>query len=294
MVYRDNASRRGRATDASGPELARAVLIVDQIETTSSHESFCVRLRRERERRQIPLSSISANTKISVALFESLERGDISRWPSGIFRKSFIRAYATAIGLDPDTTVREFLEAFPDPLDAAAATLASPQAAAVAKLAAVPAAAPAAPAPTVPPTAAESAAAEPMPAPTATVPSKPAAIASVRVKVVEEPTPFVRGRLLDGMRHRLAAIACDAGVVIGIALLMYIAFDKFWLPLGVAMLAYYLGGILLLGNTPGVCLWAPVERGGPHYNHPSDGPRRDTRPESAPAHPAWHLRMPAR
>ena len=79
--------------------------------------SLCARLRRERERRQIALSSISANTKISASLFEALERGDVSRWPSGIFRRSFIRAYAVAIGLDPDTVAREFLEQFPDPLD---------------------------------------------------------------------------------------------------------------------------------------------------------------------------------
>src|SRR5436853_7752541 len=76
-----------------------------------------VRLRRERERRQIALSSISANTKISASLFAALERGDVSRWPAGIFRRSFIRAYAGAIGLDPDTVAREFLEQFPDPHD---------------------------------------------------------------------------------------------------------------------------------------------------------------------------------
>jgi transcriptional regulator with XRE-family HTH domain len=82
-----------------------------------SSESLCVRLRSERERRHIALSSISANTKISATLFESLERGDVSRWPSGIYRRSFIRAYAGAIGLDPDTVAREFLEQFPDPLE---------------------------------------------------------------------------------------------------------------------------------------------------------------------------------
>src|SRR5437899_12816845 len=76
--------------------------------------AWCARLKRERERRQIPLSSISANTKISASLFQSLERGDVSRWPSGIFRRSFIRAYASAIGLDPDEVVREFLTHFPD------------------------------------------------------------------------------------------------------------------------------------------------------------------------------------
>src|SRR5262249_60312445 len=65
--------------------------------------------------RQIALSSISANSKISVSLFEALERGDVARWPVGIYRRSFIRAYATAIGLDADAIAREFLERYPDP-----------------------------------------------------------------------------------------------------------------------------------------------------------------------------------
>jgi hypothetical protein len=48
-------------------------------------------------------------------LFEQLERGDASKWPAGIFGRSYLRAYADAIGLDPDATVREFLAVFPDP-----------------------------------------------------------------------------------------------------------------------------------------------------------------------------------
>jgi cytoskeletal protein RodZ len=80
-------------------------------------ESFGARLRHERERRQIALKSIAEGTKISVTLLEGLERDDVSRWPSGIFRKSFIRAYAEAIGLDPDPIAREFVERYPDPLE---------------------------------------------------------------------------------------------------------------------------------------------------------------------------------
>jgi cytoskeletal protein RodZ len=80
-------------------------------------ESLGERLRRERERRHIDLRSIAENTKISFTLLEALERNDASRWPSGIFRKSFVRSYAAAIGVDPDATAREFLERFPDPND---------------------------------------------------------------------------------------------------------------------------------------------------------------------------------
>ena len=80
-------------------------------------DSFGARLRYERERRQIALRSIAEGTKISAGLLEGLERDDVSRWPSGIFRKSFVRAYAEAIGLDPDPVVREFVERYPDPLE---------------------------------------------------------------------------------------------------------------------------------------------------------------------------------
>lgn len=185
-------------------------------------ESFCGRLRRERERRQIPLSSIAANTKISASLFEGLERGDVSRWPGGIYRRSFIRAYAKAIGLDPDATAREFLELFPDPDQVAAA------AAAAAKTPRFP------------------------------VTATPAVL---RLTLADASSPFSTGRLLHTMRGRFAAVACDAGVVTAIAVAVFVASGKFWLPFAVAMLGYYLGGILLLGNTPGVCLWAsPVSR----------------------------------
>ncbi len=79
--------------------------------------SFGSRLRLEREHRQIALKSIAESTKISIALLEGLERDDVSRWPSGIFRKSFIRSYAEAVGLEPDAVVREFVELYPDPLE---------------------------------------------------------------------------------------------------------------------------------------------------------------------------------
>ena len=88
-------------------------------------ESFGARLRYERERRQIALRSIAEQTKIGVPLLEGLERDDASRWPSGIFRKSFIRAYADAIGIDPEPVVREFLERHPDPLDSEPVTTSS-------------------------------------------------------------------------------------------------------------------------------------------------------------------------
>jgi transcriptional regulator with XRE-family HTH domain len=268
---------RGRdavAIDKRDPNLHRSACTVDHVETALSNESLCVRLRRERERRQIALSSISANTKISVSLFEALERGDVSRWPSGIYRRSFVRAYAQAIGLDPDAVAREFAEQFPDPAEPPPAAESTP------------------PAPHT------KAVESPAPPPPASASRR----SSVRITIPEPGKPFVQGHLLAGMRERLVAVACDGGVVVAIALGVFIVFGQFWLPLGVVMLTYYLGGILVLGNTPGVCLWAAIPGGAQNYNQPSDEPRHNpprggsdrTRPASEPSHPAWHLRMPAR
>ena len=85
--------------------------------------SFGDRLRHERERRQIALKSIAESTKISITLLEGLERDDVSRWPSGIFRKSFIRSYAEAVGLNADAICREFVERYPDPLEVDSAAI---------------------------------------------------------------------------------------------------------------------------------------------------------------------------
>jgi hypothetical protein len=80
-------------------------------------EKLGARLRQRREQQQIALITIAEQTKIKLSLLEELERDDVSHWPTGIFRRAFIRAYALAIGLDPDVIVREFLERYPDPVE---------------------------------------------------------------------------------------------------------------------------------------------------------------------------------
>src|SRR5437870_4372621 len=74
---------------------------------------FGGKLRDARERRGISLRQIANATKISIAALEALERGDISRLPGGIFTRAFVRSYATEVGLDPEQTIREFIEEFP-------------------------------------------------------------------------------------------------------------------------------------------------------------------------------------
>jgi cytoskeletal protein RodZ len=75
-------------------------------------DDFGGKLRQARERRGISLRQIAASTKIAAAALDALERNDISKLPGGIFSRAFVRSYAIEVGLDPDDTVREFLERF--------------------------------------------------------------------------------------------------------------------------------------------------------------------------------------
>jgi transcriptional regulator with XRE-family HTH domain len=210
-------------------------------------ESFGRRLKRERERRDVTVESIAARTKIKASLFEELERDDASHWPAGIFRRSFIRAYAEAVGADVEETVREFLERFPDPADA--------------------------PLPDVPVALAKSL--TPGQGGDTAGPRRDLAPASLRLTLVETGLPFAGGRLLADVRRRWSAAAWDAGSISAVALSIFIVIDSFWRPLGVVALCYYVGGILLLGNSPGVCLFAP---------RPSDDGDNPPKPSRVPRH----------
>lgn len=199
-------------------------------------DSFGARLRRERERRDISLQDIAERTKIKASLFEALERNDASRWPSGIFRRAFIRGYAEAVGLDADAVAREFLQHFPDP-DAPA-----------------------------PPAEAFASGGSPRPhgaerrpahAATTTLAGSDDSPHGLRLTLVDSRMPFTGGRFLAGGRQRWAAAAWDCGSIVALAVTIFVCLDTFWAPFGLTALCYYVGGVLVLGNSPGVCLFAP-------------------------------------
>jgi transcriptional regulator with XRE-family HTH domain len=75
--------------------------------------TFGARLRQQREERQVTLDTISTKTKIKAALLAALESDDVSVWPKGLFGRAYLRDYATAIGLNPETLVAEFLGLHP-------------------------------------------------------------------------------------------------------------------------------------------------------------------------------------
>jgi hypothetical protein len=61
----------------------------------------------------LSLEELSVQTKVSVDLWEGMEKNDFSRWPTGVSARSYIRAYAEAVGADPNATVDEFCRLVP-------------------------------------------------------------------------------------------------------------------------------------------------------------------------------------
>jgi len=177
------------------------------------------RLRSERERRLITLESIAASTKINIGLLRDLERDDVSRWPSGIFRRSFVRSYAEAIGLDGDYIVQEFLERYPDiaQLEAIAALVAKGE------------------------------------------PPKPHRKPVLRLTLADTPKPFSGGQLLKRIGARAKAVGWDLAATLALAAIAFLILGSFWAPFALVTLCYYSAGILILGNSPGVYLFAPKE-----------------------------------
>jgi len=78
----------------------------------AERRAFGERLRRQRRHKNLSLTEIAASTKVGASHYAALERGDCSRWPGGVYNRAFIRAYAKAVGLDPDETAAEFAECF--------------------------------------------------------------------------------------------------------------------------------------------------------------------------------------
>jgi transcriptional regulator with XRE-family HTH domain len=182
------------------------------------------RLRSERERRLITLESIAANTKINISLLRDLERDDVSRWPTGIFRRAFIRSYAEAIGLDADEIATEFLDRHPDveQLEEVAALAAKGER------------------------------------------PKPRQKPVLRLTLADTPKPFSGGQFLKRAGARVKAAGWDCTATLTLGLVAFLVLGTFWAPFAVVTLCYYAGGILILGNSPGVCLFAPK----PHDDTP--------------------------
>lgn len=174
-------------------------------------------LRCERERRNISIASIAESTKILGALFEGLENDDLSRWPEGFYRRAFVRAYAQAIGLDPQKVVNEFLARFPERPTESDKTGSNKRVTAMSD--------------------------EP---PQSTV---------LRLTLADTGQWFRPGPRVQAIALRFAAASLDLAVIALLSAALWIVSDPSFALAAVAC-GYYAASILILGNTPGVCTFA--------------------------------------
>jgi transcriptional regulator with XRE-family HTH domain len=181
-------------------------------------QSFGKWLRHERERRQISLESVADRTKIGIGLLRALERDDVSRWPPGLFRRSFIRSYANATGLDAETILLEFLTRFPDPEESHQLF----------------------------------AGAQPLsrdherPHPTSSS-------SQLRLSLADDAQPLLF-ELREHLLERCEAMVWDLAVVAIICTVLMAVGAAFWMSLAAATIGYYTGAVFLFGNTAGATL----------------------------------------
>jgi cytoskeleton protein RodZ len=65
-------------------------------------------LRAARERLAWPLAEVASQLRIRQSYLEALERGELSLLPGNAYVLGFLRSYASALGLEPEETVRRF------------------------------------------------------------------------------------------------------------------------------------------------------------------------------------------
>jgi transcriptional regulator with XRE-family HTH domain len=74
-------------------------------------------LRRARQARGLTLDDVASITKLSPRVLHKMELGDFGALPSGINGRAHLRAYASAVGLDPDEVLRGLADRLPPPID---------------------------------------------------------------------------------------------------------------------------------------------------------------------------------
>lgn len=186
-------------------------------------DSLGSQLRRQRQRRQLTLEAIAERTKIGITHLRSLEKDDVSQFPPGIFRRSFVRSYAEAIGLDPDEVVADFLAQFPEPEGhlGVAPTGHHGRSDAASK---------------------------------ASRPSRSAQ--AMRLALADESAGLGQTLTTVPLVQRVQALAFDAAAIASCVGVVVILTHLVWAPLAIVSATYYVASTLLLGNTLGGVLAA--------------------------------------
>lgn len=71
-----------------------------------------VRLREAREQRGLSLEALSKATRVQPRILAAIERNEVGLLPPRPYGRSFVRTYASEVGLDPEATVRDFFLPF--------------------------------------------------------------------------------------------------------------------------------------------------------------------------------------
>src|SRR6476659_3379402 len=66
-----------------------------------------------RVQRGISLASIASTTRLSPFVVAALDSGRFSALPAGLYARSYVRAFAGAVGLDADSTLATLAECLP-------------------------------------------------------------------------------------------------------------------------------------------------------------------------------------
>jgi hypothetical protein len=76
-------------------------------------------LHRTRVERGIDLAEVAARTSLNPTIVQSIDAGCFDALPAGLYARSYIRAFASAVGLQPEQVVRQLESSLPqvdDPL----------------------------------------------------------------------------------------------------------------------------------------------------------------------------------
>jgi len=71
-------------------------------------ESLGEKLRKAREEREVSISEVAEQTRISALYLEAIERDDYRPLPGGIFNKGFVKSFAKYVGLDEAEALQDY------------------------------------------------------------------------------------------------------------------------------------------------------------------------------------------
>jgi hypothetical protein len=89
----------------------------DTMHETTDALTVASRLRRARLAVGLELRDIEQRTRISPSILRWIDSGDFHRLPAGIYARSYVRAFAQAVGLDPNEVLASLEHELPQAVD---------------------------------------------------------------------------------------------------------------------------------------------------------------------------------